>query len=144
MGGSEWLENEDGTFTPRPKPSLTPMGMSALDLYAMGLLPPEEVEETFVLIDLKRVTIDRYTGKKVPVKVTDIIAGSGLRVPPSHKAQTEFRLGVYLLHEDGRPPDPARLKQSREIGAGMVRYFDAATGGRMKVRTAAARPLTSQ
>jgi hypothetical protein len=144
MGGAEWVENIDGTFSPTRKPYLAPMGMSGLDLYAMGLVPAEETKDTFVLVDLKRVSVDRYTARKIPVKVTDIIAASGLRIPASQGAQREFRYGVYLLHEDGRPPDPARLKQSKEIGEEMVKYFEAATGGRMKVRTGTSRTTVSR
>jgi hypothetical protein len=134
MGGNVWVENEDGTFSREPKTYMPPSGASALDLYVMGLMPPEEVPETFVLVDQERVGDNRIEARKVPVRIQDIIAGSGVRNPPAHDAQREFRLGVYLLHEDGREPDSAFLRQSADIAAEMARYFRAATGGRMVVR----------
>ena len=48
----------------------------------------------------------------------------------------DFRFQVYLLHEDGREPDPRKLAQARAIEAMVLKYFDAATGGRMKVTAA--------
>jgi hypothetical protein len=134
MGGNVWVEHDDGTFSREPKTYMPPSGASALDLYVMGLLPPEEVPETFVLVDQEPVGDDRIEARKVPVRIQDIIAASGVRMPPAHRAQREFRMGVYLLHEDGREPDPALLRQSADIAAEMARYFRAATGGRMIVR----------
>jgi hypothetical protein len=113
---------------------MPPQGASALDLYTMGLLPAEEVPETFILVDQVPVGNGRVRARKVPVRIQDIIAGSGVRIPPAHAAQKEFRMGVYLLHEDGRAPDPVFLRQSADIAAEMSRYWSAATGGRMTVR----------
>ena len=48
MGGPHlWLENNDGTFTDHLSDS--PSGYGFLDLYAMGLMEPEEVPDFFLL-----------------------------------------------------------------------------------------------
>ncbi|MEX2530519.1 MAG: hypothetical protein WD960_07090 [Gemmatimonadota bacterium] len=134
MGGNVWIDHGDGTVTREMKTYMPPQGVSALDLYTMGLIPPEDVPETFVLVDQEPLEEEgRVRARKVPVRVEDIIAGSGVRVPPAHEAQREFRMGVYLLHEEDRAPDPGFLRQSADIAAEMARYWSAATGGRMSV-----------
>jgi hypothetical protein len=39
------------------------------------------------------------------------------------------------LHEDGRQPNPERLRQSNQIEAAVARQFSLSTGGRMTVKT---------
>lgn len=144
MGGNVWIDHGDGTFTREMKTYMPPQGVSALDLYTMGLLSPEDIPETFVLVDQEPLEEEgRVRARKVPIRVEDIIAGSGVRVPSAHEAQREFRSGVYLLHEDGRAPDPAFLQQSADIAAEMSRYWSAATGGRMSVSVSAPTRITS-
>ena len=137
MGGAYWMweENADGTFSRKPLPFLVPMGMSALDLYAMGLMPAEEVPDTFLLTGVRQTGENRYEAKKTPIRIADIIAASGPRVPPASASQREFRLTVYMLHEDGRQPNPERLRQSNQIEAAVARQFSLSTGGRMTVKT---------
>ena len=50
QGGGIWMDNGDGTFT-RQDNNWPPLanGLSALDLYALGMIPPEEVPDTFIL-----------------------------------------------------------------------------------------------
>ncbi len=47
QGGPFWVENNDGTFTDYIQSS--PSGYGFLDLYAMGLMRPEEVPDFFLL-----------------------------------------------------------------------------------------------
>ena len=132
MGGSAWQDNGDGTFSKLPG-NPTVRGLSALDLYLMGLLAPEEVPDTFILRDLVRLEGDRYSATKVPVRIEDIIAAHGPRIPSHETSQKKFVLGVYMLHEPGRPPDPDLLARAQAFSEAIPRYFDLATDGRMRV-----------
>ena len=133
MGGSIWQDNGDGTFTEQDKGYPRAMGLSDLDLYAMGMIPPEEVRPTFLLRDaVETGTRGVFRATKVPVRIEDIVAALGPRVPSASEQRKVFRLGVYLLHEDGRPPRAEWLARAQNVTRQVVKYFDLATGGRAR------------
>ena len=109
-------------------------GLCALDLYAMGLIGPEEVPDTFFI---SGVTEESDGGSKggepAPVTISDIIAANGPRKPSVNDAQRRYKFEIYLLYEDGREPYPAALEQARGIQAAVMHYFTLATSGRMTV-----------
>ena len=133
MGSNVWVENGNGTFT---KTAGTPLatGLSALDLYVLGMLSADEVPDTFLLTDV-RETGDRDTVRatKVPVRIEDVVAAMGPRVPSAEESRKEFRLGIYLLHPDDRPPRADLLAHAQALHAAVVDYFARATDGRMRV-----------
>jgi hypothetical protein len=105
-----------------------------MDLYSMGLIGPEEVPDTFFITNVQSADGGGYKGgDTVSVKIADIVEANGPQNPPAKEAQHDFRFQIYFLHEDGREPDPQKLAQARAIEAMVLKYFDAATGGRMKV-----------
>ena len=99
----------------------------------MGMIPPEEVPDTFIL-QVAEGTEAHGTVRatKVPVRIEDLIAAMGPRTPAADESRKEFRLGVYLLH-DGGAPRPALLRKARGISAAVAEYFFRATDGRMLV-----------
>ena len=134
MGGSIWSDNGDGTFTRAATPGSMPYGMSALDLYVMGMIPPTQVPDTFLLDAADGVNPwGTIKAMKVPVRIEDIVAAMGPREPASDASRRDFRLGVYLLHEDGRPPRADLLERAQALTATIPEYFATATGGRMQV-----------
>jgi hypothetical protein len=137
MGGMVVEKLPDGRMHSVMAPLGAPSGLSALDLYSMGLIGPEEVPDTFFLAKMQRAEDGGYKGgEMVTVRIADIVEANGPQNPPAKEAQHDFRFEVYLLHEDGREPDPQKLAQARAIEAMVLKYFDVATGGRMKVRAA--------
>ena len=134
MGGEVWVENGDGTFTKQDDGRPLATGLSALDLYVMGMMPADEVPDTFLLTNVRETASrDTVRATKVPVRIEDIVAALGPRVPSADNSRKEFRLGVYLLHEDGRPPRPQLLERARAVSVAISDYFDLATDGRMHV-----------
>lgn len=131
--GTFWEDNKDGTFTRKPKPYHFPSGLSALDLYAMGLIGPTEVPDTFMLTNIDQISGDRVKATKVPVRIADIIAATGPRQPDVKQSQKSFKLGIYLLTEPGRQPDPAMLKRTEELSAAVAKHLGLVTGGKMKI-----------
>ena len=131
--GGVWTDDGNGTFTRQDDGTAMARGLSALDLYAMGMIPPEEVPDTFIL-RVAEGTEARGTVRatKVPVRIADVIAAMGPRVPAADESRKEFRLGVYLLH-DGMTPRPDLLQRARGVSAAVAEYFFRATGGRMMV-----------
>jgi hypothetical protein len=134
MGGGYWRENKDGTFTKSEHlHALVPGGYSALDLYIMGLLPPDQVPETFLLQDLKDLGGNRYQAVKVPVKMADIVAAMGPREPAAAGAQKKYRMSFYLIHDAGAKPEPKMAERARRLSTGVAEYFTRATGNRMEI-----------
>ena len=143
MGGAVWLDNGDGSFTRVDNSYPLATGLSALDLYVMGMIPPSEVPDTFLLRDVQETdTRDTVRATKVPIRIEDIVAVMGPRVPAAGVSRKEFRLGVYLLHEEGRPPRSDLLERARGVSAAIPEYFARATGGRMRVVPTVTPPMT--
>jgi hypothetical protein len=125
LGGNDIQDNGDGSFiTLAPKNIYGP-----LDLYLMGLLKPEDVPPTFLVTDphdldlpppydQQTITSDQlqsiyslgdvgFRGDKQEVRIEDIIAVNGARIPDAESSQKDFRTAFILLAmgEDGPTPD---------------------------------------
>ena len=134
MGGAVWSDNGDGTFTREEDGNPLPTGLSALDLYAMGMISPSGVPETFILRDVQETDRrDTVRAARVPIRIEDIVSAMGPRVPAADASRKEFKLGIYLLHENGRPPRADLLERAKAVTAAISEYFARATGGRMQV-----------
>jgi len=134
MGGYLFEARADGSFLRRHAPWPSPLGLSALDLYVMGLIAPEEVPETFLLTNPKDLGGNIVRGDKTPIRIADILSANGPRKPPAAASQREFKLGIYLLYE-GNAPLPDKLAQARAMETKLIEYFTVATGGRLKLVT---------
>ena len=129
--GGVWRDNGDGTFTRQDDGTALARGLSALDLYAMGMIPPDDVPDTFILRVAEGTDpVETVRATKVPVRIEDVIAAMGPRAPAADESRKEFRLGVYLLH-DRITPRPDLLQRARGVSAAVAEYFFRATGGRM-------------
>ena len=135
MEGAVYEEMPRGLFRRLPNPWNLPTGFSALDLYAMGLIGPEEVPDTFLISRPQLAGTFVYSGVKVPVRIQDVIAANGERNPPVKDAQKEFMIGIYLLHQ-GRAANADKLRQAEGIEKMLIEYFHVATGGRMTLISA--------
>ncbi len=133
MGGFSWRRNSDGTFSQSDYPFIVPGGFSALDLYIMGFLPARRVPVTAVIEDVKDLGSNRYQGTAVPVRIEDIVAAMGPRVPSSADSQKRFQMSFYLVHEPGRGPDPRLYGRAQALSAAVAEFFHSATGGVMQV-----------
>jgi hypothetical protein len=134
MDGAAWRENADGTFSKSGHHLRFPGGLSALDLYAMGVIPAEQVPDTFLLRDLKDLGGNRYQATRVTVRIEDVIAAMGPREPPSSRERKEYCLGVYLVHEPGREANARMVSRAGRLSAAVADFFHRATGGRMRLR----------
>ena len=130
MGGALYRDNGDGTFTREADGGGA--GLSALDLYTLGLLAPEEVPDTFLLENVQELGGGRCRADKVQVRARDIVAAMGPRDPPSARAPRSLRLGVYLLFAPGRGPDAVLRARAEAVAAELTALVAALTGGRMR------------
>lgn len=146
MLGNEILDNGDGTF-------LTvggPRRYSDLDLYLMGLLPPEAVRDFFYVTNVPNpISTDSkprgdytFRGDRVDVGIDQVIAVEGPRIPSSVDSRRHFRTAFLLLTADGARPRPEALRKLQRLRRRWMQYFPEITRGEATVATAL-RPKSS-
>ncbi|MBC8074388.1 MAG: hypothetical protein IAG13_39070, partial [Deltaproteobacteria bacterium] len=112
--GHEWIDNGDGTFTALKQDIYE---YSDLDLYLMGLLPPEQVAPWFVLDDPSNCVdsalpdgscadpdgflfeADSYTvnATRRDITIDDVIAVEGPRMPAYGEAPDSYDVSFILV-----------------------------------------------
>ncbi len=149
LGGNRWLEVEEGRFV-----SGEPSGAwSGLDLYLLGLLPPEEVPPLALLEDpsvleppldaagrawsreseARPGVVVEATPRAVGVE--EVVAAEGPRDPAWDRAPHAWRQAFVLLVRPGGDPAPEALPRLARLRAAWARHFHALTGGRGRVLT---------
>ena len=79
---------------------------SNFELYLMGLIPPEEVEDIVLFRGIAATAGDFfdehkwYADKKITVTIEDIIEKLGPRVPDHTESQKEFRIMTLVLTDE--------------------------------------------
>ena len=136
MGGSNWQDNGDGTYTLLDRGSMVPAdGFSYLELYLMGLLPASEVPPFFLLENtqfVERTEDGRqiYTaGSRMDITIDDVIAHNGPRVPAFEDAPKEFTTAFVAVVLPGQQPSPELLERTDAIRRGWMNYWSRVTGG---------------
>jgi hypothetical protein len=123
-------------------------GYSPLDQYAMGLRGPEEVPPFFYVEGADDFRPNRtykvstapeagvsFTGVRRPVRMEDVRAAMGPRVPDAAHAPRSSRLAFILVSDASAPATPARVAGVARIRTRFEDLFRAATGGRATVQT---------
>jgi hypothetical protein len=135
MGGANWKDNGDGTFTLLANGTMNPAsGYSYLELYLMGFLPASGVPDFFVLRNQRNVgrspegnTI--VAAEKVRITIQDVIAHNGPRVPSFENSPKAYNTAMVVVTLHGRQPSAAMLSQLEGIGAAWIGYWSKVTGG---------------
>ena len=133
LGGNDIQDNGDGSFiTLAPKNIYSP-----LDLYLMGLLKPEDVPPTFLVTDphdldlpppydQQTITADElqgtyslgdvgFRGDKQEVRIENIIAVNGMRIPDAESSQKDFRTAFILLAQGEEGPTPDEIERVEAV-----------------------------
>lgn len=141
MEGNVWRDNGDGSFS-TPANVLVD-GYSELDQYLMGLRSPEDVQDSFVIINpdssISRSTSTRRNvtvlGTRRAVTIQDIIEANGPRIPTAETSQKEFRVAFILLVQQGTTPSSSTLDKLNLFRTAWEDYFFQATDGRARIDT---------
>ncbi len=75
---------------------------NSMELYLMGLIPPEEVGEFFVLADQSQtVTVGQtlQPSEVMPALISHVLSTYGPRVPASTQSQKDFRVATIVISE---------------------------------------------
>ena len=144
MGGNDIRDNGDGTFTTlNPKDIFGP-----LDLYLMGLLRPEEVPPTFLVVNPHDIDIPppfdnpalwgnlrflnpmadvSFRGEKEEVTIEGIIAANGARIPHADSSQKDFRVAFILLTAGESAPVTQEIEKVQAVRQFWPPFFHRAT-----------------
>ena len=133
MGGVNWRNNGDGTFS-RFNTNVLASGFSYLDLYLMGIIPPENVPDFFIVnnYEYAGVGIDGntlYTVDKVDVTIEDVIAANGPRFPTYLESPKDFNMAFTHVRQYGKPVDQRKLDILRGVRDAFFDNWCKVTGG---------------
>jgi hypothetical protein len=135
MGGVNWKDNGDGTFTQLASGTMNPAsGYSYLELYLMGFLPASQVPDFFILRNQRNVgrspegnTI--VAAEKVRITIQDVIAHNGPRVPSFENSPKAYNTALVCVTLHGRHPSAEMLNQLEGIRTAWIGYWSKVTGG---------------
>jgi uncharacterized protein (TIGR03437 family) len=116
------IRDDGPNANPRFVTTATVQGFSALDQYLMGLRPAEEVEPTFLVENATTTAIDPrvgvgFNGDRREIRVDDLIAVDGRRIPDHTVEQRRYRIAFILIVPEGgtaSATDLALLERYRE------------------------------
>ena len=138
QGGAFWVQNDDGTFTEYLS-NTSASGYGFLDLYAMGLMPPEEVPDFFLLENISQPTSVNgqwvVSAEKKVISIEQVVAAMGPRLPPASHSQKSFSTAFILLVPNGTQPASEDLDRVEEIRLQWEEHFRKATDDRATMST---------
>lgn len=149
VGGNRLLPGEDGVFTTGAALG----GFGPLDLYLMGLLPPERVPPTRIVEDASGFEpalsasgrpFDAssrpeagvsFRGRERKVTVDDVVRATGERLPRFGEAPRSFRTAFAIVVPADAEVDPADVAKVERIRHAFGVFFHAATDGTARMGT---------
>lgn len=149
MYGGDITDNEDETFTFQFD---NPKKYGQLDLYVMGLIPPEEVGDLFFLCESSDIEQCREGSPAIPanktspdsvksgltkhtVTIEDIVRAMGERIPTSAESQKHFNIAFIIANKEGFYPFPNQIQRLENIRVRFQEWFTWATDGKATVCT---------
>jgi uncharacterized protein (TIGR03437 family) len=138
----------------RLAPTTEAPSFTDLDLYLMGLIPPEQVGQHYVFADqsnggiISQCTNKLYTGTFTAVNMSNIIANAGKRIPDSTTSKRNYRVATIIVSRDAlldadamafysyfarRGEENGRIPVQTGLLGGFAKPMAVATGGRLAV-----------
>ncbi len=131
MQGNEIQDNGDGSFTTLEREE----NFNTMDLYLMGMIPPEQVEDMFWVegsgqqaAQLPQFFVS-FSGTRNDVSIDDVIREEGRRDPSSDDAPKTTRIAMILLVREGQSPRPPSIDKVQEIVTKSKREWSRQTDG---------------
>ena len=119
---------------------------SLLDQYAMGLVGPGQVPTFFYVDNPTNMSVTRtsesapqvgvtFNGTRRDVRIEDVIAIHGPRVPAAADSTREHRQAFIYVSSAGRSPEASQVDKLDRIRRAWEEFFLQATDGRMRAIT---------
>lgn len=136
MLGADWVRRGDGRF----QSTAIRYRYSPLDLYLAGFASAAEVPPMQLIVggdgtatDLPRLGAISG-GSAETVRIEQIIAAEGPRIPDAAHAPKDFRAALILLKRPGENVAPATLAALEGVRVRLQQYFSQITDGRASLR----------
>ncbi len=153
LEGNDWNDNGDGSFSTFTNASR--MTFSDLDLYMMGLAPPEQVPPFFVIRNAEtgnlrdsnggRIQpasppetggeIKTLRGDRVDITIDDVIRAEGQRLPTHVDSQKTWRMATVFITRSAANVNERDLLQIEGLIEQWERFFEEATREQMNLIT---------
>lgn len=149
LEGNDW-DAQDNLFTSNT--SAPALAYGDVDLYLMGLIPPEEVDPFFVIQnpDTRNLTDDyglplrpesppafsapvTLPGERLDLTIQDIIAAEGPRVPSAETSQKSWRIATVLVINPDSEFGEYDLQEVSLMLDTWERWFEESTGHRAEL-----------
>jgi subtilase family serine protease/flagellar hook assembly protein FlgD len=139
--GADWRDAGGGVFAA----DSVRKRYSALDLYLMGVLGPDEVGPITLLapgpgITTPAASLPPDPGTRIPatamaLTVSDLVAAMGPRSPGSTEAQASFRAAFVIVAPPGQEPSAEQLAFVDSVRSAWANQFFFMTRGRAVMQT---------
>lgn len=131
MQGNEIRDNGDGSF----QTFLVPPVFNPVDLYMLGLVPPEDVPGFFYVdnTDSNPRQVPQGAvlfGDREEVTIDQILREEGARDPSSDESQKDYHAAVVLVFDQGRAVEQALVDKAQEFVDLFEPEWSRQTGGR--------------
>jgi uncharacterized protein (TIGR03437 family) len=142
------IQDNGPNASPRFLTTATVEGYSPLDQYLMGLRPPEEVPDTFLVQNSRatnatgspRIGVS-FDGVRRDIRIGEIIQAEGRRIPDHTVSQRKFRMAFVIVTANGSQPSPADIEQVETYRREFEAFFSKATSGNAIADTSLKRAL---
>jgi hypothetical protein len=142
MEGNDIVEVAPGSF----RTAAAVERFSLLDQYAMGLIDSSQVPPFWYVESPTNVSPQRtsssapqtnvtFTGTRREVRIDDVIAVAGPRVPSAAETPRVYRQAFVYVVTSGRQIDPAEIAKLDRIRMAWDVFVSAATDSRLRVET---------
>ena len=144
LEGNRLRDNGDGTFSVTG----TVEGYSLLDQYLMGLVPPEQVPPTFVVLNSPIppdyptwYSAPPFRGTRRDIYIEELMQVEGRRAPDPTVSQRHFRFGFVLVVPAGTTPGDVELAKLEGYRSRFADYYARYTGNRASAEATLRRGL---
>ena len=130
--GNVWRDNGNGTFTTI---SLID-GYSKLDHYLMGLRPPEQVPDSFLITNVFGTTASassnpapsvQASGIRQAIPINQIISANGQREPSVANSTKNYRAACLIITQKGQAANPSTINKLTRYRLAWESYFAQST-----------------
>ncbi|HUS07066.1 MAG TPA: hypothetical protein VMZ52_12240 [Bryobacteraceae bacterium] len=147
LEGNRIRDNGPGA-SPRFTTVATVEGYAPLDQYLMGFRPPEEVPDTFLVMNPSLGNAARapqagvsFNGERRDIRLQEIIDLEHPRIPDSTVSQRGFRMAFLLVTPNGKGATADQLQQMETLRSQFQDYYRRASSDRATAETTLKRAI---
>jgi uncharacterized protein (TIGR03437 family) len=142
------IQDNGPNASPRFVTSGTVEGYAPLDQYLMGFRPPNEVPDTFLVVNPRATNATgsprigvAFDGTRRDIRIDEIIQVEGRRIPDHTVSQRKFRFAFVVVTANGTAPSAEEVAQIESYRREFETFFAKAASGNATAETGLKRSL---